>query len=79
MPLYVYACHDCEIEVEELRPVERADDPVECPICHGLCVRALPIVAIGRTAAPSAPAPVYGSVPAGYHGLACGCCAPRRR
>jgi putative FmdB family regulatory protein len=39
MPLYVYGCPECEIELEELRPAWRADDPVECPVCHGLCTR----------------------------------------
>ncbi len=36
MPLYVYGYPECEIELEELYPAWRADDPVACPICRGL-------------------------------------------
>lgn len=78
MPLYVYACDACEIEVEVLHAIDRAADFVECPICHGLCERAIPAFTIGRsTAAPAAP-PVYGRVPASYHAADCACCTPRR-
>lgn len=79
MPLYVYECADCEIEVDELRPADKADALVECPICHGLCTRTFSAFAIGRHAAAPEPTPVYGRVPASYHGVGCGCCVPRRR
>ena len=36
MPLYVSGYPECVIELEELDPAWRADDPVACPICHGL-------------------------------------------
>ncbi len=77
MPLYVYECPECEIELEELRPAWRADEPVECPICHGLCVRT---VSIAHTRRP--PQPIYASpqqVARVVHGLDCACCRPRRR
>lgn len=38
MPLYVYSCPECDVLLEELRPVGATDwPPVECPVCHGLC------------------------------------------
>lgn len=46
MPLYVYVCPTCGIEVEELRPAARADDPVECPICGGRCERGVSLFAV---------------------------------
>lgn len=79
MPLYVYACPECEVELEELRTSEHADDPVICPLCHGPCDRALPTFAIGRSASTRAATPTYGRVPATYHARGCGCCSPRRR
>lgn len=77
MPLYVYECPECEIELEELRPVWRADDPVECPVCHGLCLRVTSTCYVRR-----APEPIYATpahVARVRHGLDCPCCRPRRR
>lgn len=79
MPLYVYGCPECEIVLEELRPVWRADDPVECPVCHGLCLRE---VSRFYTPAPARPMPVYATpqqVARAVHGSDCSCCRPRRR
>lgn len=73
MPLYVYGCPECEIELEELRPAWRADEPVECPICHGFCTRELSTFNT-RSRQPSAP--IYGSPQqvARAHGPGCPCC-----
>lgn len=79
MPLYIYECHACEIVLEERRSADCADDPVECPVCHAVCARALSTFVIGRGAARREVAPIYGQVPVGYHGASCGCCGPRRR
>lgn len=79
MPLYTYTCPECEIEIEELRPSWRADEPVECPVCHGLCVRDLSSFSIRSR---NAPKPVYASpeqVRRALHGPGCPCCIPRRR
>lgn len=79
MPLYVYTCPECEIELEELRPAWRADDPLECPVCHGLCVREFRSFNVRSRAAA---APIYASprqVAQVLHGLDCSCCRPRRR
>ncbi|MGQ9482562.1 FmdB family zinc ribbon protein [Chloroflexus sp.] len=77
MPLYVYECPECEIELEERRPAWQADDPVECPICHGLCVRSVSVFHTRRESSPvyATPAQVARVV----HGIDCVCCRPRRR
>ncbi len=41
MPIYVYSCPACEIEIEELRPMRDADLPFVCPVCHEWGVRAI--------------------------------------
>ena len=33
MPIYEYRCPDCGNEFESIRPVSRADDPIECKEC----------------------------------------------
>ncbi|MCL6539080.1 MAG: zinc ribbon domain-containing protein [Roseiflexus sp.] len=79
MPLYTYTCPECEIEIEELRPAARADDPVECPVCHGLCTRDISSFSFRSR---SAPTPVYAGpqqVARALHGPGCPCCTPRRR
>lgn len=35
MPMYEYICTDCECRFDKLRGFSQADDPVECPHCHG--------------------------------------------
>ncbi|BCX03084.1 MAG: hypothetical protein KatS3mg053_1022 [Candidatus Roseilinea sp.] len=50
MPIYVYACLTCGLELEELRPADKADDPVRCPVCGGDCARGVTMffVSLGR-------------------------------
>ena len=79
MPLYVYDCPECAIELEELRPAWQADDPVECPVCHGLCIRTFSSFS---TRSQNQQAPIYASpqqVARAAHGSDCSCCRPRRR
>ena len=33
MPIYEYRCPDCGYEFESIRPVSRADDPINCKAC----------------------------------------------
>ncbi|ACL23268.1 FmdB family zinc ribbon protein [Chloroflexus aggregans] len=77
MPIYVYECPECDIELEELRPAWQADIPVECPICHGWCTRVISTFHTRRQAEPvyATPAQIARVV----HGLDCSCCRPRRR
>lgn len=79
MPLYVYGCDECEIELEELRPAWRADEPVECPVCHEFCTRELSRFS---TRSRSPQTLMYASpqqVSRATHGPDCSCCRPRRR
>ncbi len=33
MPIYEYRCPECGAEFESIRPVSRADDPIDCKEC----------------------------------------------
>ena len=33
MPIYEYRCSGCGAEFESIRPVSRADDPIDCKAC----------------------------------------------
>ena len=73
MPIYVYACPSCGLEVEELRPAVKADDPLRCPVCGSLCMRGVTnfFVSLGRKEKdPTVRKPA--------HPPGCPCCAPRR-
>lgn len=81
MPTYLYKCLDCEIEIEEKRPMSQANDPLPCPLCGEMCVRGITsfrVVSRGRTAPPStgdnaaAPSPLT-------HAANCFCCTPKQR
>lgn len=39
MPIYEYRCPVCGHEFESIRPVSRADDPIECKACGKLATR----------------------------------------
>jgi putative FmdB family regulatory protein len=50
MPLYEYACLDCNERFEELRAASRADAPVPCTTCGGSRVKRLLSVFSTRSA-----------------------------
>ncbi|MBM4412186.1 MAG: zinc ribbon domain-containing protein [Chloroflexi bacterium] len=78
MPLYIYECVACEIEIEELRSMSDDDAIIECPICHAVCVRTVSSF-VFKQREEQRKSILYGEVPSNYHGLLCGCCGPRRR
>ena len=41
MPIYEYHCADCGADFESIRPVSRADDPIECKACGQPATRQL--------------------------------------
>ena len=41
MPIYEYRCSACGAEFESIRPVSRADDPIECKSCGAAANRQL--------------------------------------
>jgi putative FmdB family regulatory protein len=79
MPLYVYHCAECELEIEERRPYEKADAPLACPICGENVSR---MVAVGFAlsknipqAAANGAAGVYGQMNGRKHRGGCPCCS----
>lgn len=47
MPLYEYACYDCQAHFEALRPMSKADAPIQCKECESSnTVRALSRIAV---------------------------------
>ncbi len=34
MPMYEYVCADCKSKMQALRPMSKADAPIECKHCH---------------------------------------------
>jgi len=80
MPLYVYACDTCEVEVEELRPAGRADEPVPCPVCQQPCSRALTTFSLGGRTDTGQDGSMASAASASFsHTAGCGCCVPRPR
>jgi putative FmdB family regulatory protein len=41
MPIYEYYCDACEKKFQLLRRFSQADEPAECPDCHGTSDRRL--------------------------------------
>ena len=39
MPIYEYYCADCGVDFESIRPVSRADDPIDCKACGRAAAR----------------------------------------
>lgn len=78
MPLYVYACHTCELELEELHPLGQAPErSIRCPLCGGYFERAPGLFHQGSAARcdggqePKLP-------PRRRHAPGCPCCFPAR-
>lgn len=36
MPLYEYNCHDCQSTFDALRPMSKADEPIQCVECESM-------------------------------------------
>jgi len=78
MPTYVYKCAECDIEVEEMRKMSQADDPLDCPLCDRLLVRGITSFMFNRGG--SAPPTAKPSQQATkQHGRGCPCCFPTPR
>jgi len=71
MPLYEYVCLECESRFEELRSLDRMDDPASCPKGHPACQRVLSVfAAVSRNASGHA-VPVSGGCGGGCTNCAC--------
>ncbi|MER6155686.1 zinc ribbon domain-containing protein [Streptomyces sp. NPDC001868] len=72
MPRYEYRCRTCGDTFELSRPMAESSAPADCPEGHSDTVKLLSTVAVGGSAAPSAPAPRAGGGGGGCCGG--GCC-----
>jgi putative FmdB family regulatory protein len=71
MPVYVYNCPDCELEIEEKRPMGEADAPLECPLCGEFCERVFAVsFGVWKSGAVE---PVATPAPR-FHTFGCSCC-----
>jgi len=71
MPLYEYVCYDCDTTFETLRPMQKADAPIQCQTCESMNTeRALSQIAVlsnGDSA-------MNMDIPLKSSGMAGGCC-----
>lgn len=72
MPLYEYYCAECRTKFDALRPMEKADAPIQCKNCESMRTsRALSLFATrSKTEAGSSGGPQT----FGGHGGGGGCC-----
>lgn len=80
MPLYIYTCRTCELEMEELYPLGEAPARgIRCPLCGGWFERDVALFHVGgrsqtvkldRSATDAS-----GALPT-KHGVNCPCCPP---
>lgn len=73
MPLYVFVCPECSVEIEERRPVEAAEDPLDCPLCGALCQRQMTFASTFFTRRSEMPQPSE-NAPRRTHPANCVCC-----
>ncbi len=75
MPLYVYHCAECELEIEERRPYDKADAPLACPICGENVTRNIAVgFALSKNTPQMATAQAYGQMNGKKHRGGCPCC-----
>jgi len=74
MPLYAYACPQCDALFEERRTIAAADEPVVCPVCKASAHRELTtcVVAVRSQAQPI----LQRNAAAVSHAAGCACCRP---
>ncbi len=84
MPLYVYTCAECELELEELFAMGKAPDKIRCPLCGGYFTRDQALFAFARSSS-SPMVDLNNALQAtvghhrSSHGPDCVCCRPRRK
>jgi putative FmdB family regulatory protein len=77
MPLYTYYCGNCELEIEERRPFDQADEPLECPVCAAHVKRVITVgFVLSKNKAVAGVTEQYGKMTAGKrHKMGCICCS----
>lgn len=86
MPTYVYSCHTCELELEEIHQMGKAPpESIRCPLCGGMFTRDLALFYVNGHATSSGRTGSVKNAPAKSvlglsirHGVNCVCCTPRR-
>jgi putative FmdB family regulatory protein len=78
MPIYVYACPECELEIEEMRPMAQADAPMWCPACGAECGRGITNFAAVAGRARGESQAVATPTGQSIHRAGCACCYPIR-
>jgi len=78
MPIYEYACPDCDLKFELLRPLRQANDMASCPCCQHTAQRKLSTFASfsKNSAGESIPVAGTGSSCAGCNASSCSTCGP---
>jgi putative FmdB family regulatory protein len=77
VPLYVYSCRRCELEMEELYPLGQAPERgIRCPLCGGYFERDVALFHVGGRSQPVNLNPPAAAI---HHGVNCACCTPPRR
>jgi putative FmdB family regulatory protein len=82
MPIYVYSCRTCELEMEELYPLGQAPvRGIRCPLCGGYFERDVALFHVGGRSQPVklASSAMEQSEARPDHGVNCPCCPPLRR
>ena len=76
MPIYEYACSDCGLKFELLRPFSQAAEQASCPGCHQAAERKLSIFASfsKNGAGESTPLAGMGSSCTGCSATSCSTC-----
>lgn len=76
MPIYVYYCEECQLEIEEIRPLSMADAPMVCPACGRQCRKTPSLFAALGSSAKDLTEQT--SVKKTTHRVGCPCCTPVR-
>lgn len=76
MPIYVYYCEVCHLEIEEIRPFSMADAPMVCPACGSQCRKTPSLFAALGSHAKDLTEQT--SVKKTTHRANCPCCTPVR-
>lgn len=77
MPLYLYTCRTCELEMEELFPLGQAPEQgIRCPLCGNYFMRAIARFNVGVRSQLAIDRQAATDV---HHGVNCQCCSPTPR
>lgn len=74
MPMYEYYCADCREKFDTIRPMSKADEPIQCKHCESMRTSRLLSLFAAHTKSQGSPGFASpGPVGGGCCGGACGC------